>query len=92
MIFFSQNVVTSDNVDILLYAAASYNSNNLKIEFIIQYIDTAQLLAKKNIIINSMPGSEDLLYTYTNKINSLLKKINSRTLASLFKFDLPDLS
>lgn len=92
MIFFSQNVVTSDGVDILFYAAGSQNNNKLKIELIIQYIDEARVLYTKDVIINNSPTSEDLLYTYTNKISSFLKKINTRTLASLFKFDLPDIS
>ena len=86
MILFSINVVTSDNVDILFYVVTSQNANNIKIEFIIQYIDVSRLLAKK-IIINNIFTSEELLCVYTDKISLLLNKINTRTLSSLFKFD-----
>lgn len=87
MIIFSNNCITSDNVEIQLFAAASHTDNILKFEIIIQYLDAATALYQKDTPILNMPSREELLYTYNSKIQRAIKTVNVRTLSRLFKFD-----
>lgn len=90
MIIFSSSCVTSDHVEILLFASTRFEDNQLLFEMIIQYIDESRVLFSKKTMTHVEPSKDDLLYTYQSKINRALKTINSRTLARLFQFPLDE--
>ena len=86
MIIFSSSCLTSDNVEIMMFACSTFQDDQLLFEIVVQYIDVSKSLFSKKLVTNTEPSKDDLLYTYQSKINRALKTVNSRTLTRLFQF------